>query len=202
MGNKVLLKKSSVTGKIPSTSDLDYGEVALNFTDGRLYFKNSNDDINFFDNGVSTKALLPFAANEANFGNTSSESTYFFNLGSIQEEEIFDYNLGIIETTEVLIQIFEQDSNLGSVTLSANEEYSLGSIAELISTDYDLGFIVTSGIIFASAFVLPSFTVANLPQGITGQMLLVTNEINGTVPAFFDGSNWKRLSDNQTVSIN
>jgi hypothetical protein len=48
MSNKVLLKKSSVLGKAPETSDLDYGELALNYADGFLYFKNSNNVIQSF----------------------------------------------------------------------------------------------------------------------------------------------------------
>jgi hypothetical protein len=48
MSNKVLLKKSSVLGKAPETSDLDYGELALNYADGLLYFKNSNNIIQSF----------------------------------------------------------------------------------------------------------------------------------------------------------
>jgi hypothetical protein len=48
MSNKVLLKKSSVLGKAPETSDLDYGELALNYADGFLYFKNSNNIIQSF----------------------------------------------------------------------------------------------------------------------------------------------------------
>jgi len=49
MANKVTLKRSSVAGKIPQTSDLAFGEVALNFADGRLYYKNSSNAINFFE---------------------------------------------------------------------------------------------------------------------------------------------------------
>ena len=52
MANKVLLKKSSVTSKIPLTSDLDYGELALNYADGKLYFKNSSNAIQAFDANV------------------------------------------------------------------------------------------------------------------------------------------------------
>jgi hypothetical protein len=48
MSNKVLLKKSSVLGKAPETADLDYGELALNYADGFLYFKNSNNVIQSF----------------------------------------------------------------------------------------------------------------------------------------------------------
>jgi hypothetical protein len=56
MTNKVLLKKSSVAAKVPLTTDLDYGEVALNYTDGKLYFKNASNVIKSFtiDDSVVT----------------------------------------------------------------------------------------------------------------------------------------------------
>ena len=41
MANKVLLKKSSVAAKVPLVTDLDYGELALNYSDGKLYYKNA-----------------------------------------------------------------------------------------------------------------------------------------------------------------
>ncbi len=45
MANRIILKKSSLAGKIPLTSDLEYGELAINYTDGRLYYKNSNNTV-------------------------------------------------------------------------------------------------------------------------------------------------------------
>jgi len=69
-----------------------------------------------------------------------------------------------------------------------------------VAQSLDLGTLVISGAIFPNTFVLPSSTVSNLPDGITGQMLLVTDEVNGVAPAFYDGNNWKRLSDNQIVT--
>ena len=47
---KVLLKKSSVGGNAPGTGDLEYGEVAINYADGRLYYKNSSNIIKNFIN--------------------------------------------------------------------------------------------------------------------------------------------------------
>ena len=41
----IYLKRSSVSGKVPTAADLAYGELALNYTDGKLYFKLSNDVI-------------------------------------------------------------------------------------------------------------------------------------------------------------
>lgn len=45
MANKVLLKKSSVEGKVPLQSDLAYGELAINYNDGALYYRTSGDNV-------------------------------------------------------------------------------------------------------------------------------------------------------------
>lgn len=58
MANKVLLKKSSVSARVPTTSDLDYGEVAINYTDGKIYYKNSSNAIkHFIDADAVTTAI-------------------------------------------------------------------------------------------------------------------------------------------------
>lgn len=46
--NKIILKKSDVSGKIPTVEDLEYGELAVNYTDGVLYYKTSTDTVNWF----------------------------------------------------------------------------------------------------------------------------------------------------------
>ena len=45
MSNTLLLKKSSVAGRIPLAGDLEYGELALNYTDGKLYYKTSSNAV-------------------------------------------------------------------------------------------------------------------------------------------------------------
>lgn len=52
MSNTIILKNSSVLGKEPLVSDLQYGEVALNYTDGKLYFKSSANEIEYFNTGA------------------------------------------------------------------------------------------------------------------------------------------------------
>lgn len=48
---------------------------------------------------------------------------------------------------------------------------------------------------------LRSYTVAGLPPATTaGQMIYVSNETGGAVPAFADGSNWRRVTDRAVVS--
>ena len=48
MSTTLKLKKSSVGGKVPTTSDLEYGELALNYADGCIYYKNSSNVIKKF----------------------------------------------------------------------------------------------------------------------------------------------------------
>jgi len=57
MATKVLLKKSSVAGKVPVTNDLEYGELALNYSDGKLYFKNSANTIQNFSSQLELSIL-------------------------------------------------------------------------------------------------------------------------------------------------
>jgi hypothetical protein len=42
MSSKIILKKSSVASKVPVVGDLSFGELALNYTDGKLYYKNAD----------------------------------------------------------------------------------------------------------------------------------------------------------------
>lgn len=61
MANKLILKKSSVANRVPTAGDLDYGEVAINYTDEKLYFKNSTDSVKVFTS--DDKAPSMFARN-------------------------------------------------------------------------------------------------------------------------------------------
>ena len=57
MANQVLLKKSSVGAKVPLTTDLAYGELALNYTDGKLYYKTASNTIDAHSSDTSTATL-------------------------------------------------------------------------------------------------------------------------------------------------
>lgn len=54
MATKIIHKKSSVAGRIPDSSDLEYGEIAVNYADGYLYYKsNTNAVLRFNDSAQS-----------------------------------------------------------------------------------------------------------------------------------------------------
>lgn len=42
MANTVKLKRSSVLNKVPQIADLEYGELAINFNDGKLFYKDNS----------------------------------------------------------------------------------------------------------------------------------------------------------------
>jgi hypothetical protein len=71
MANKIQLKRSSVAGRVPATTDLDLGELALNTRDGKLYTKTSDGSaeavvqlsvdstvVKTTDSGTVTSAML------------------------------------------------------------------------------------------------------------------------------------------------
>lgn len=45
MANKIIPKRSSVSGKVPATTDLDVGEIAVNLTDRKIYTKDSGGTV-------------------------------------------------------------------------------------------------------------------------------------------------------------
>jgi len=63
---KIQLKRSSVTGKIPTQADLEDGELALNTADGILYYKNNQGNISSLSSGGggSSTALTEQIATE------------------------------------------------------------------------------------------------------------------------------------------
>jgi len=50
--------------------------------------------------------------------------------------------------------------------------------------------------------VLPSYTVATLPSAVNNarRLVYVSDEAGGPVPAFSDGTNWRRVTDRAIVS--
>lgn len=49
---------------------------------------------------------------------------------------------------------------------------------------------------------MPSYTVAGAPSAaIAGRWIYVTDEVGGPVPAFSDGTNWRRCTDRAIISV-
>ncbi|MFN3628448.1 MAG: hypothetical protein ACK4J1_07075 [Hylemonella sp.] len=59
MAQVIKVKQSSVAGKVPTTAQLQLGELALNTTDGKLYFKK---------NVSGTESIVAVSASTASQG--------------------------------------------------------------------------------------------------------------------------------------
>jgi len=60
----IKFKRSSEPGKIPLPEDLEFGEVAINDTDGTMYYKKSDGTISSFSTGGGQEAIISRIANE------------------------------------------------------------------------------------------------------------------------------------------
>lgn len=59
----------------------------------------------------------------------------------------------------------------------------------------------SGGIQFSAIPIYPSYTVGTLPAvGTAGGNIYVSNESGGAVPAFSDGTNWRRVTDRAIVT--
>ena len=81
--NKIILKKSSVSARVPAVDDLDYGELALNYNDGYLYYKDSSNTIQSFAAGSAADINFTDATNS-----TFTTAPVTFSGGILVEKDI------------------------------------------------------------------------------------------------------------------
>ena len=67
----IILKKSSVAGKVPVVGDLAFGELALNYTDGKLYYKTAGNLINYIANGGTFTTALSITSSTQSTSTTT-----------------------------------------------------------------------------------------------------------------------------------
>lgn len=99
--------------------------------------------------------------------------------------------------------IFATGGDMGTVDEAVTSSEDLGLVTDAATIEYDLGTESTSGIITPSLLLLPSYTVSglgSLPAAPAGQFVFCSDESGGSIPAFSDGTNWRRVSDRAIVS--
>lgn len=107
----------------------------------------------------------------------------------------FDKATSTLKTGIIQAVIFEHITDYGSIADTANMIMSFGSVTESANT---LNYEYIKDI---SGPTSDAYTVNNLPDSsVAGQMIFVSDEAGGSVMAFSDGSNWRRITDRQVVS--
>jgi hypothetical protein len=109
MTNTVQLKRSSVPGSVPAAGNLVPGELAINYADGNLFYKNSS-------NAVTVIASNQFVSVSGNV-----TGNYFIGNGS---------QLTGITTTSS--QIVNGTSNVAIVAANGNVQVAVASVANSV----------------------------------------------------------------------
>ena len=106
-----------------------------------------------------------------------------------------------VDVNTIIDVNWNNDNSFGSITNENVNSEDLGDINSEPEDNYDFGVLTNDGTITPDTFVLPSFTVSTLPTvNPAGQMLFVTDDTGGSIPAFSDGTHWRRVTDRQIVS--
>lgn len=123
MASKIILKKSSVPSKVPGAADLDYGELALNYTDGILYYKNSDTNIRVLVNSAQTAVTSV----DGNTGAISPEQLITAvekvdGTGSGLDADLLDGHHGSITNTASTVVVRDVNSfvNLSGITFTTD----------------------------------------------------------------------------------
>jgi hypothetical protein len=62
MANKILHKRSATSSNVPTAGQLEYGELAINYADGKVFMKRSDDAIIEVGPAVTTSTTQPSSA--------------------------------------------------------------------------------------------------------------------------------------------
>jgi len=144
---------------------------------------NDTDDLTegstnlYFTNARANSAIDAKLTGDITFGNVTAQSM----------------NTGVVEGV-----IFQPITDYGTVTSSANITFDYGSVREA-GTVPSIGDFEYLADTFGPTG--ESFTVATAPSAAQpGQMIYISDETGGSVMAFSDGSNWRRITDRAVIS--
>lgn len=102
---------------------------------------------------------------------------------------------------KVTIAQINFSQNFGFITGNVDQEDDLGLVTLTANQAGDLGTVTVDGYVTPQVFILPTFTVATLPNPApAAQVIYVSNEAGGAVMAFSDGTNWRRCTDRAIVT--
>jgi hypothetical protein len=165
----IKLKKSAVTGKKPVTGDIDYGEMAINYADGRLFYKNSSNVIkNFIDSDLIvsrisniesafTKSLVTFE-----YKSTASQITF---ANSDQNGSVLSYL-----PDNVIV-------SLNGVILRPGDDYTATSGTSIVlDSAADLNDVL-------QVTTFKSFGITDAVRASTGGTFNGSVTVNGTMSA-------------------
>ena len=161
MAQVLKLKRTSVQGKVPSTSNLELGELAINTYDGKLFFQ-KDDGILSIQSILVTDTLI---TGSLNLNGDITASNLLLNGSSTIDGDIYlGGNIYIGDSIADTISVSAQFS--GSLTPDGDEYYDLGSsvkkwnnlwVKNVQATNVYGSINATNGIVSGSSQLTSSF---------------------------------------------
>lgn len=160
---KIIHKKSSVADKSPLTTDLDYGEMALNYNDGKLFYKNSSNVIKSFIDSDNIKISIADYLNDGsltsiNFNNNTSlvdSANSLYILDSVDAPKfIFDTTNGHLEVINTIAAGGNIDNTSGgSIQTNELRIYGPSTVDDTVFGDFRINASDVTGDIFIRQYV-------------------------------------------------
>lgn len=166
MANTVIrLKKSSVSSHLPNPVQLDYGELAINYADGKIFYKDTNDNIQQISGSANS------------FYTINANGTY---LVATSATDILNINAG--DNIEI-----QGDFLTDSFTIAAN----LKAVFDQANAAYDRANSSNDVLYVAAAFgtANASYNTVNTAFDVANAAFAVANNVAPQVAPAFNTAN-------------
>lgn len=206
---------SSVTGNIIGGNILTGGQVSATgnvtggnvLSSGLISVTGNITGSNIFGNGVGLSGINTFktitVSGQSDVIADSIADTLTLAAGTGIALATDAGNDTITISSIATDSIFATGGDMGTVDEAVTTSEDLGLVTATVTIEYDLGTITISGIVTPSLLLLPTYTVSglnSLSADPAGQFVYCSNESGGPVPAFSDGTNWRRVTDRAIVT--
>jgi hypothetical protein len=174
----IQLKKSADTGNTPATANLSYGELAINYADGKLFYKNNLDQIksiylpNLYETvNVNGTLLVPTTATEIL---TYKPDGYITLSGASGNDTI------IIGESISPIALYANAMSIASYA-HANASYDKANAANIIAqaafNDSNTRLSLSGGTVSGNVTITGNLTVQGTLTSVNTQVLSVTDSL-------------------------
>ena len=198
MAIKIELKRSAVPGKVPSTSSLDLGEVAINTFDGKAYFKKNDGtqkivqlaDVSGSIASASFAVTASYALNSQNIDTGSIVSTSSFNAYT---SSINSYTSSLNSATSSFVRNSQTSSmSVLSASFAATSSFASNfTVANTLTAQTLVVQTISSSIIYSSG--------SNIFGNSLNNTQVFTGSVTVTGSLAVNGSNV--ILSNQTSSM-
>lgn len=189
-GNLGVGVSASIGARIHSLSTAEQLRLAYSSTiDTSFTVASSGDTTIKLNDGVNLNFDLA--------GNGSGGDFNFYSPDAIGSRiNFFAYDSGSAKQKYATVNMYIADSTAGSEDGGIEFKVVVAGSETPIVAIAGAGLTMNTGAVF-----LKSYTVAGVPSAsVAGGMIYVSNETGGAVPAFSDGTNWRRVTDRAVVA--